>query len=728
MMNIKKSLEILTRQEATQVCTIDAKLQSSNPALYVRNNAEVWYVFINTWLLIIEQVSQRTRILVQEGIRRNGLIAMIKNGDENANMIMHSHADGSSEVNLSSYWLYLLADIAESADAERQVLTILRFGKRLSPAGANLVQANGISKFRAVNTHNIDKYYVQDAPTCSQYPMITAEGITVSQKDKENKVPDYDLEHKCSLWRDIQDEFNKLVPRWIFAERDKHPDDWGLSLIRILNGDGEFSNGSTYEHARTANQKVACMSLHTEQLDDFTFSYPITPEVSAQLKLAKVQYKSEPVRNMKNKLEWVFTQRAVEYKGRLTHFVPRKTRAERWEPYLVVAGQLKGSFQYLPNVCRIVAVPKSYKTPRIIAMEQTWRGFVMQSLRKALVSNLKDVGEDAYIDVEDQTPNQEWCRLGSIDRRYATIDLSSASDSIDNNMGYSIAPVLADFWDEIRSKYLEFSDGETIRSHIWLTSGTPVTFVLESMVFLSIARACTKYVAVFLSDDEEELLPPRTFGDDLIVDSRVYNTVVDVLSNLGFTVNVEKSFAGDSNYRESCGVEYLHGYPLDTVKWPRTLLTMNDKDCSPETLASMCSLQHKIFDLSWYAQKFLTFWVQDKCPRMTSSTPYTDCADLWSEEPTFGKRAACKGLSQQELSALDGSEPWYREAHMTPIAKYHTQSEYSPNLEMYKYMHFLKHGPSYACPLDRLLGITSKYDPATEYQLPKIEWRYVTRA
>jgi len=48
------------------------------------------------------------------------------------------------------------------------------------------------------------------------------------------------------------------------------------------------------------------------------------------------------------------------------------------------------------------------------------------------------------------------------------------------------------------------------------------------------------------------------FGDDIIVDSRVYSRICKMLNVLGFVVNTNKSF-NEGLFRESCGRDYFSG-------------------------------------------------------------------------------------------------------------------------------------------------------------------------
>jgi hypothetical protein len=80
--------------------------------------------------------------------------------------------------------------------------------------------------------------------------------------------------------------------------------------------------------------------------------------------------------------------------------------------------------------------------------------------------------------------------------------------------------------------------------------GNGFTFELESLLFYSIAKAVSE-----LLDLEGEV---SIIGDDIIINSRGYTLLTEVLNQLGFVVNNEKSF-WQGPFRESCGADWFNG-------------------------------------------------------------------------------------------------------------------------------------------------------------------------
>jgi hypothetical protein len=283
----------------------------------------------------------------------------------------------------------------------------------------------------------------------------------------------------------------------------------------------------------------------------------------------------------------------------------------------------------------IQAVEKSLSKKRIIGIANVKINFFANAGRKLLELHT-DLHYADRITYKEQRINALAAQVASIDHRYATIDHSNASDS----HGYSIIATLMPInyvkhCECLRSKYLiDRETGVIRRNNIWFTSGHPYTYLHESYNFLYLADFATEKVDALLGEDEEPCLKPFTCGDDLFLDSRVVEFYVDLASRLGITVGESKSFWGPANFRESCGVEAYEGSDVSGKKWPRSQI---DPD-SVEGIVSLLDLQHTLY--SEYAVRgFLTEYIREKEPGMTSSLPCTNCTDLWETPEAFVLRA-----------------------------------------------------------------------------------------
>jgi hypothetical protein len=228
---------------------------------------------------------------------------------------------------------------------------------------------------------------------------------------------------------------------------------------------------------------------------------------------------------------------------------------------------------------RVISVPKTLKTPRIIAIEPTHMQYVQQGLHEKFVSYLE--GSDSlssYIGFTDQEPNRILACQGSVALDLATLDLSEASDRVSNQHVsdlFSRHPILADAVFACRSPKADVP-GHGIHSLAKFASmGSALTFPLEAMVFLTI---------IFIGIERElntQLTPKlinelkgqvRVYGDDIIIPVRFVHSVIDALEDFGLRVNRHKSF-WIGKFRESCGGDYYDGIDVNTVKVRHNLPT-----------------------------------------------------------------------------------------------------------------------------------------------------------
>jgi len=192
---------------------------------------------------------------------------------------------------------------------------------------------------------------------------------------------------------------------------------------------------------------------------------------------------------------------------------------------------------------RLEFVPKNAKTYRSIVVEPSLNGFLQQGLGRWLRDRLLRVG----VDIRDQSLNQRLARQGSLDGSLATIDLSSASDSISRELVRALVP---DDWFSLlysATTRVVVYRGMEISQEKFCSMGNGFTFPLETILFYAITAVACPHDAVI-----------RAYGDDIICPTSCYNDVVGALSTCGFSVNTKKSFA-TGPFRESCGRDYFKG-------------------------------------------------------------------------------------------------------------------------------------------------------------------------
>lgn len=363
-----------------------------------------------------------------------------------------------------------------------------------------------------------------------------------------------------------------------------------------------------------------------------------------------------------------------------------------YEPeFPVNTTHLSGCLPYNVRTAHAVAVPKSFKAARIIAEEESTRQWYLQAIRSRLEQCIKRNGYSNHIGLENQGINQLRALLGSMEpEAYCTIDLSSASDRLSYALFVDLFPQeLVNTVREWRSSTV-CVDGKVYATSMCATSGSAVCFVIESIVFYAIARFASEL------NGEEDMA--YSYGDDIIVGSKSYQTTCEMLEALGFVVNIDKSFCPPSQYRESCGVEFLNGENCTTVYFPRKPIT-DDVD----SVESLTKLHNRLYEV-WPVHVFLKTELRKLVGRnfTTSSTARFvegDPSDIWDPIPEVKRLKERYDSSETAEHLCD--------AHYAVRQKPDKSGKAYKVPDMYYYVMYLLRGPQYDDPLSELLGVST---------------------
>ena len=264
---------------------------------------------------------------------------------------------------------------------------------------------------------------------------------------------------------------------------------------------------------------------------------------------------------------------------------------------------------------RVISVPKTQKTPRIIAVEPT----AMQYAQQGILRNfLEHLGDDFFISkmlgFDDQEPNQLMACQGSKTGTLATLDLSDASDLV----SLSLVKTMLRRWPHLRKAVLAC---RSLRADVpghgiiplskFASMGSALCFPFEAMVFLTctfigIERALNvpltrKVINSFLGQ-------VRIYGDDIIIPTSMVHYVVDSLEHFGAKVGSSKSF-WIGKFRESCGKEYYDGHDVSIVKVRRLLPTQRRH---VQENISAVSLANQLFKAGcWGTVKWLDNYMEN---------------------------------------------------------------------------------------------------------------------
>lgn len=230
-----------------------------------------------------------------------------------------------------------------------------------------------------------------------------------------------------------------------------------------------------------------------------------------------------------------------------------KHRSQRFGMPLVIDGS------------KLSVVPKNVDVGRTICSEaslnmyaQLGQGSILEN-RLASYFGLQIKGLKEGV---QHLKNQELARLGSISGSFATIDLSSASDSISLKMLRRFTPPSI-MWALERTRAKSATvNGDQVVLHMVSSMGNGYTFPLETAIFASVVSACFRFAGVERKNPYGSALGNwACFGDDIIVPTSLFRSTVRLLNLLGFKVNLDKTFA-EGPFRESCGADWYKGRPV----------------------------------------------------------------------------------------------------------------------------------------------------------------------
>lgn len=197
----------------------------------------------------------------------------------------------------------------------------------------------------------------------------------------------------------------------------------------------------------------------------------------------------------------------------------------------------------------LFTVPKNTTIDRCACKEPDLNMFLQKGAGSYIRKALRRKG----INLNDQTRNQRLAREGSITGSLATLDLSSASDSVSSIfVELALPPLWFSHLNGLRSP-ITVIDGAKHVNEMFSSMGNGFTFELESLLFFALARTTSYFEGISGV--------VSVYGDDIICPRELAAPLIWVLSYMGFSTNVEKTFVTGS-FRESCGGHYYDGYDV----------------------------------------------------------------------------------------------------------------------------------------------------------------------
>lgn len=277
---------------------------------------------------------------------------------------------------------------------------------------------------------------------------------------------------------------------------------------------------------------------------------------------------------------------------------------------------------------KVIFVPKTQKTPRVIAIEPTCMQYAQQAIMLALVPRIEsDPVLGRSIHFTDSTINGSLARASSIHKNLATLDMSEASDRVHAALVVAMFrnfPGLMQAIFACRSSHAKLPNGMIIPLKKFASMGSALCFPIESMVFYILcvlAGLKVKGYHVSQANIEAVSASITVFGDDLIIPVAWRAMAESIMESVGLRMNRSKSFSNGS-FRESCGVDAYKGH-LVTPVYIRTKMPSSRRDT--EELLSTVASQDLFYKKGyWITAGFMRDFIEDlygPLPHVTDNSP-----------------------------------------------------------------------------------------------------------
>ncbi len=253
---------------------------------------------------------------------------------------------------------------------------------------------------------------------------------------------------------------------------------------------------------------------------------------------------------------------------------------------------------------RVVFVPKTLQTPRVIAIEPSTMQFMQQGLSRWMVGVLESHWLTAgSVNFTDQTINQSLAYSASIDRSLATIDLSDASDRVHLELVQRIfrRSAILESLEDLRSLHADLPDGSNLVLKKYASMGSALCFPVEACVFYTLILS-----AIFRSTGQRPnyrsirnlMKVVKVYGDDLIVPVEHVDSVCDYLESYALRVNRRKTFS-NSAFRESCGADFYNGNSVNPI-YARMDTPARRSQWTPEHVMSWTATANLFYERGWW--------------------------------------------------------------------------------------------------------------------------------
>lgn len=356
--------------------------------------------------------------------------------------------------------------------------------------------------------------------------------------------------------------------------------------------------------------------------------------------------------------------RYFRYDGEIVNYLKWRLDDKSWRDWFFYP------YKGLDRTCKLVAVPKSMRKNRLISKEPTMLQFLQQDIFAALDDYF--CSHECHINLHDLSKNHTAALSGSLDGSYATIDLSSASDSVSVALIQEILGELRIYYPLMatRSKFCLVQTKDraidcVIEMKKFAPMGSATCFPTECIIFSSICEAAVRLVSGRRRSKPDDFY---VYGDDIIIRKEYAREAVRLLESFHFRVNSEKTFGIDGcpGFRESCGIECLNGEIVTPLRLGRRHESFS---CYNDYRRGGMAIAHSDFLNQCYSYSFRTLrrllnaWLANHewyrtCARITSLSNATPPSPYLVTDPHTSTQYRCYG--RRPAIMTDYGYPQYR--------------------------------------------------------------------
>jgi hypothetical protein len=243
--------------------------------------------------------------------------------------------------------------------------------------------------------------------------------------------------------------------------------------------------------------------------------------------------------------------------------------ADQWRQYEDLESLKSGT-------AKVVLVPKDSRGPRIISCEPLEYQWIQQGLGRAITAHLERSHiTRGHVNFTDQTINGDLALQSSKTQKWVTLDMKEASDRVSCWLVselFAKVPALRDALFATRSTHTRLPSGQVVHLKKFAPMGSCLCFPVEALVFY--ALAVTSIIRTLRAEHPNRsarslrhsaLHAVYVYGDDLIVRSKDYASVLQALPTVGLLFNDAKCCTAGF-FRESCGVDAYNGVNVTPLR------------------------------------------------------------------------------------------------------------------------------------------------------------------